>query len=118
MKTNLFLLVVLFASLFVSTSLSQSYIGTWQAKENIGSYNLHQGSGERMTTYSVKFPQPFAKVPEILLSVTQVDASSKTNVRYNVEVMHVDTDGFKIKIRTWADTQLFSISGFWFAKLD
>lgn len=118
MKQRLYSLIILFVFWAGSISFSQTYIGTWAAKENIGSYNLHQGSGERMTTFSVKFPQPFEKTPEILLSVTQVDASSKTNVRYNVEVMHVDTDGFKIKIRTWADTQLYSISGFWLAKLD
>jgi hypothetical protein len=118
MKNYFIPAVILFLSIFTYNSFSQTYIGTWAAKENIGSYNLHQGSGERMTTFSVKFPQPFEKTPEILLSVTQVDASSKTNVRYNVEVMHVDKNGLKIKIRTWADTQLFSISGFWLAKLD
>lgn len=110
-------LMVLFV-FFSLSSFSQTLIGTWTAKENIGSYNLHQGSGERMTTFSVKFPKPFEKSPEIFLSITQLDASSKTNVRYNVEVLHVDTNGFKIKIRTWADTQIFSISGFWLAKLE
>jgi hypothetical protein len=116
MKRNLFIIVFLLS--ISSIAFSQTYIGTWTAKENIGSYNLHQGSGERMTTISVKFPKPFEKTPEVLLSVTELDALSKTNVRYNVESMNVSTDGFKIKIRTWADSQIYSISGFWLAKVE
>jgi hypothetical protein len=117
MKTNIILSLLIITN-FSVLIYSQTYVGTWTAKENIGSYNLHQGTGERMTTVSIKFPAPFEKTPEVMLSVTQLDASSKANVRYNVEIMNADKNGFKIKIRTWADTQLYSISGFWLAKGD
>ena len=112
-KSILFLVII-----FSITSFAQTYMGTWSVKENQPGYNLHTGSGERMTTYSVKFPKPFDKTPKIFLSVTQFDAFHNNNIRYNVEVMSVNTEGFKIKIRTWYDSKIYSISGFWLAKLD
>jgi hypothetical protein len=116
MKNYFFPTVIVLFVFFSLSSFSQTLIGTWSVKENNPGYNLHTGSGERMTTYSVKFPKPFEKTPEVFLSVTEFDGNYSTNTRYNVEVMSVNKEGFKIKIRTWYDTKIFSIAGFWLAK--
>jgi len=50
-----------------------------------------------------------------MLSVTQLDADKGVNTRYNVEVLSVSRDGFTVKIRTWADSKIFGISGYWLA---
>jgi hypothetical protein len=50
-----------------------------------------------------------------MLSITQLDADKTANSRYNVEVISVSRDGFTVKIRTWADSKIFSISGYWLA---
>jgi hypothetical protein len=50
-----------------------------------------------------------------MLSVTQIDADKGFNNRYNVEVLSVSRDGFTVKIRTWADSKVYSISGYWLA---
>jgi hypothetical protein len=48
-----------------------------------------------------------------MLSVTQIDADKGFNGRYNVEVFSVSRDGYTVKIRTWADSKVYSISGYW-----
>jgi len=48
-----------------------------------------------------------------MLSVTQIDADKGFNDRYNVEVFSVSRDGYTVKIRTWADSKVYSISGYW-----
>ena len=63
----------------------------------------------------VKFETPFTKKPQIVLSVTQIDSDQETNLRYNVEAVSISRDGFTIRVRTWADSKLFSISGYWIA---
>ena len=53
-----------------------------------------------------------------MVSVTQLDADKAFNSRYNVEVISVSRDGFTVKIRTWADSKVYSISGYWLAYVE
>ena len=66
-------------------------------------------------TLDVDFEIPFEKIPQVFLSVTQIDADKESNLRYNVEAISISRDGFTIKVSTWADSKIFSISGFWIA---
>jgi hypothetical protein len=66
-------------------------------------------------TIEVNFKNPFEVKPDVILSVAQVDADKVANQRYNVEVMSVSRDAFTIKIHTWSDSKIFSISGYWLA---
>lgn len=66
----------------------------------------------------IKFDKPFEKTPEIILSVSQIDADKNSNIRYKAEALSVSKEGFIIKVRTWADSRIFSISGYWFAAAD
>ena len=66
----------------------------------------------------VKFDKSFTKKPQVILSVTQIDSDKEANTRYNVEAISISRDGFTLKVRTWADSRLFSISGYWIALTD
>lgn len=114
MKNLLTLTALLILVLFVSAS-AQIQSGTWSVKEGQAGYNLHTNQGERAMTISVRFPTPFENKPKVALSVTQIDADKNANQRYNVEAISISRDGFTIKIRTWADSKVFSISGYWIA---
>jgi len=97
------------------TTLAQVQSGTWFVKEGQAGYNLYTNQGESSMTISVKFPTTFENKPKVALSVTQIDADKNANQRYNVEAISVSRDGFTIKIGTWADSKVFSISGYWIA---
>ncbi|AFH48289.1 Hypothetical protein IALB_0577 [Ignavibacterium album JCM 16511] len=114
MKNLLSLTALLILFLIINTS-AQVQSGTWSVKEGQAGYNLHTNQGERATTISVRFPTPFENKPKVALSVTQIDADKNANQRYNVEAISISRDGFTIKIRTWADSKVFSISGYWIA---
>lgn len=112
---NLFNITAVITLFSAVTALAQVQSGTWSVKEGQAGYNLHTNQGERAMTISVKFPTPFENKPKVALSVTQIDADKNANQRYNVEATSVSRDGFTIKIRTWADSKVFSISGYWIA---
>ncbi len=112
---NLFLYAVLLISFSAFNLFAQIQSGTWSVKEGQAGYNLHTNQGERAMTISVRFSTPFENKPQVALSVTQIDADKNANQRYNVEAISISRDGFTIKVRTWADSKVFSISGFWIA---
>lgn len=114
MKKLLSLTAILTLFFLINTS-AQVQSGTWSVKEGQAGYNLHTNQGERAMTISVRFPTPFENKPKVALSVSQIDADKNANQRYNVEAISISRDGFTIKIRTWADSKVFSISGYWIA---
>lgn len=98
---------------FVSAQSVQS--GTWSITPATSGYTLDKGTGERTMTIDIDFNKPFDTKPNVVLSVTQIDADKDFNQRFNIEAMSISRDGFTIKIRTWADSKVYSISGFWVA---
>ncbi len=101
----------------IGTSFAQVQVqsGTWSANYQTSGYTLDKNEGDRSVTIQVDFPEPFDQKPDIVLGVTMLDASTQTNIRYNVSPMSVSRDGFSIKIATWSDAKIFSISGYWMA---
>lgn len=89
--------------------------GSWSVNQSIQGYSLDNNNGERSATIEIKFSKSFKSKPEIILSVTQLDASKDFNSRFNVETISVSRDGFTLKVKTWADSRIFSISGYWIA---
>lgn len=69
-------------------------------------------------TLGIKFDKPFTKKPQVILSVTQIDSDKESNTRYNVEAVSISRDGFTLKVRTWAESKIFSISGYWVGVVD
>jgi len=112
------LAVVLFFVAFSVMASAQTQSGQWSTKAGDSGYNLDNNTGERAMTIEVDFATPYEVKPKVMLSVTQLDADKTFNSRYNVEVISVSRDGFTVKIRTWADSKVFSISGYWLAYVE
>jgi hypothetical protein len=113
MKKLSVLVVVLLFVAFSALASAQTQSGQWLAKAGDSGYNLNTNTGERSMTIEVEFKNPFEAKPKVMLSVTSIDADKGFNNRYSVEVLSVSRDGFTVKIRTWADSKVYSISGYW-----
>ena len=115
MKKLSVLAAVLFVVAFTTMVSAQTQSGQWFSKEGDTDYNLDTNTGERSTTIEINYLKPYDVKPKVIVSVTQIDADKEANSRYNVEVLSVSRDGFTVKIKTWADSKIFSISGYWLA---
>lgn len=113
----LFLMLVLFtSSSFYPQSKIQS--GVWSVSPSLSNYSLDSNNGERVMNIELRFKDPFKQKPNVFISVSQIDADRETNVRYSVEAISVSRDGFTLKVKTWSDSKLFSLSGYWLATSD
>lgn len=102
MKSSVILItaILFFTSVaFVSAQSVQS--GTWSITPATPGYTLDKGTGERTMTIDIDFNKSFDTKPNVVLSVTQIDADKEFNQRFNIEAMSISRDGFTIKIRTW-----------------
>ena len=115
MKQLTVLAAFLFFVAFSTMISAQTQSGQWTTKAGDAGYNLDTNTGERAMTIEVNYPNPYEVKPKVMLSVTQIDGDKAFNQRYNVEVLSVSRDGFTVKIRTWADSKIYSISGYWLA---
>ena len=113
------LAVVFFVVAFSVMASAQTQSGQW-ATQSVGNsgYNLDTNTGERSTTIEVNFVKPYDVKPKVMLSVTQLDADKTFNSRYSVEILSVSRDGFTVKIKTWSDSKVFSIRGYWLAYVE
>lgn len=108
----LFLFLILITTVNAQTK-TQS--GSWSVNQSISGFALDKNEGERAVTIEIKFEKPFTSKPQIFLTTTQLDASKEANLRFNIETISISRDGFTIKISTWADSKIFSMSGYWLA---
>lgn len=108
-------LIILFCSTTISFAQTQVESGKWGINVDTPNYTLSKNQGERSMIINVAFDVPFDVKPDIVLSVTLLDASDKTAIRYDVSAMSVSRDGFSIKVVTWSNTIINSISGSWIA---
>lgn len=112
------LMLVLGLFLMVSAvALSQSQVlsGTWGANSETKNYVLHQNTGDRKYTVEVNFLKPFDEKPDVVIGVTSLDIDKATPVKYAVKPLSISRDGFTVEVKTWGDTKIFSITGFWVA---
>lgn len=114
------LYLISFLLLFIGFASAQTLVqsGQWTVSSASDKYSLDSNQGERTMTLDVDFDRPFETKPDVFLSVTLGDLSNATNARFTVEAMSVSRDGFTIKVRTWADSKIFSIGGYWLAHAD
>ena len=111
--TSIILLAFIILTGFTTAQTMQS--SSWSVNQSLAAYSLDTNDGERTMTIDIDFEAPFKEKPQIFLSVAQIDADKESNLRYNVEAISISRDGFTIKVRTWSDSKLFSISGYWVA---
>lgn len=107
----LFFFIILTVNALAQTVQSSS----WSVNQSLAAYSLDKNNGERAMTIDVDFETPFNQKPQIILTVTQLDSDKESNVRYNVEAISISREGFTLKVRTWSDSKIFSISGYWLA---
>ncbi|HEX9253345.1 MAG TPA: H-type lectin domain-containing protein [Ignavibacteriaceae bacterium] len=114
---NICISILLFSFIFLTgfSSAQTMQSSSWSVNQSLAGYSLDKNDGERTMTIDIDFENSFTEKPQIILSVTQIDSDKETNLRYNVEAISISRDGFTIKVRTWADSKLFSISGYWLA---
>jgi hypothetical protein len=78
-------------------------------------WTLHQGKGSRLWTKRINFDQSFQQTPAVVTGLSLLDIVTDDDIRANVEADNISADGFDIKITTWNDTKLWSITATWFA---
>jgi hypothetical protein len=107
------ILISLFVLASISLNAQTIQSSSWSANQSIEGYSLDKNNGERSIFLDIKFEKPFNKKPQIFLSVTQIDSDKESNLRFNIEAISISRDGFTIRVQTWADSRVFSVSGYW-----
>jgi H-type lectin domain len=108
--------VVLFlGSLTITFSQSKFVTGKYSANMNSSGFTLDKNTGERSYSIDINFLDPFESRPEVIATVSLLDADKGANVRYTVETSAISRDGFTIKITTWDNSKIFGIGGNWIA---
>jgi len=123
-RRSLFLVAFATLMLFSFEGYSQSSIQTGQFNfdRNDPGSKLSQGkignkaAGNRSVTKEVKFRRPFATIPNVLISINNLDArTDERSLRCKVEPKFVTKDGFVIEASTWSDSEVLTIGGTWMA---
>lgn len=113
---NLLLTLGLFLMLsVVAFSQAQVLSGVWGGNSETKYYTLHDNTGERKFTVEVNFLKPFENKPDVTVGITLIDVDISTAVKYAVKPISVSRDGFTVEVKTWGDTKILSIGGFWVA---
>jgi hypothetical protein len=108
-------LLLVFGLTTLSFAQAQVESGKWGLNTSNTGYTLDANAGDRSMTIDVSFAEPFDEKPDIIIGVTMMDATTQTNIRYNVSPMSISRDGFTIKVATWSDSKLYGIGGYWIA---
>jgi hypothetical protein len=115
MKKFLLTLGLFFMVSAVAFSQAQVLSGSWGGNQETKYYTLHENSGERVFTVEVNFLKPFENKPNVVVGVSAIDAVSGGNLRYSLKAKSVSRDGFTVEVKTWGDSKILSIGGFWVA---
>ena len=99
----------------VAFSQAQVLSGTWGASTETKSYTLSANTGDRTITIQVNFLKPFENKPDVVVGISSIDVDKSTAVKYSVRPISVSRDGFTVEVKTWGDTKIMSVSGFWVA---
>lgn len=115
---NIKVLAILFFSLSFLLSAQEMQSDQWRITQSDGGFTLNSGNGDRIMQKEVRFAKPFDSMPDVSVTVTFLDADKNQNVRYDVKAISVSRDGFVIRIKTWNDTKIFGMGGYWFAEAE
>lgn len=113
---NFILISVLFLMLAdVAFNQTKVLSGNWGASSESKSYTLNQNSGDRIITIEISFLKPFDVKPNVVVGISSIDVEKSTAVKYAVKAISVSRDGFTVEVKTWGDTKIYSVTGFWVA---
>jgi hypothetical protein len=82
---------------------------------NRSQWGLSSGTGERDFRATIKFPEAFPSPPKLAVALTGVDFSNSVNSRILIYAEDIEAHEFDVVVHTWADTQIFGVSGVWIA---
>ena len=103
--------------IYSSIALSQTTVlsGNWGASSETRSYTLNQNTGDRTITIEINFLKPFKVKPNVVVGISSIDVDKSTAVKYSVKAISISRDGFTVEMKTWGDTKIYSVTGFWVA---
>lgn len=73
------------------------------------------GTGPREVRQRVSFSETYAAPPVVSVGISMWDLDQKTNQRADISAENIDTAGFDLVFRTWADTRVARIRADWTA---
>jgi hypothetical protein len=73
------------------------------------------GEGPRESRHMIRFPEPFAAPPAVLVGISMWDTDGRTNLRADLVAERITETGFELVFRTWSDTRLARIRADWTA---
>jgi len=77
--------------------------------------SFRDGEGERSFEHIVRFEQPFATVPKILVALSHLDIASYAALRLNITAEKISASGFTLRYFTWGNTQILGLGAQWMA---
>ncbi|HET56024.1 MAG TPA: hypothetical protein ENN33_12525 [Ignavibacteria bacterium] len=117
MKKIIFGLVVIFSFSTLLTA-QEMLSGQWRLTPSDPGFSLNAGNGDRIMQKEIRFAKPFESKPDVSVMISFLDIDKNQNIRYDVKAISVSRDGFVIRIKTWSDTKIFGIGGYWFAEAE
>ena len=77
--------------------------------------SFRDGEGERSFEHIVRFEQPFATVPKILVVLSHLDIASYAALRLTITAEKISASGFTLRYFTWGNTQILGLGAQWMA---
>lgn len=88
--------------------------GTLVCDGNDANWTLNAGSGERVYVARVQYNAAFGNIPMVTASLAGIDVSHGASKVY-VGAVNVDSTGFDLELKTWADTRVWAVVVNWLA---
>lgn len=76
---------------------------------------MWSGTGAREAVVEVLFSKPFKNEPSVQISLQMIDAKNSANLRYDLSPFDIREESFKIRFKTWSDTQIARAVASWIA---
>ncbi|WP_022703920.1 H-type lectin domain-containing protein [Pseudorhodobacter ferrugineus] len=73
------------------------------------------GHGARESRHIVKFPEAYADVPVVTVSMSMWDMDQKSNARADLSAEQITAAGFHLVFKTWGDTRVARVRADWLA---
>jgi len=74
---------------------------------------MRRGNGQRSFVGHINFNKPYKNIPQVMTSLSGLDAGDMHNIRITISASNITTTGFDINIQTWADTSLYLVHISW-----
>lgn len=73
------------------------------------------GAGPRESRHHIRFSEPFAAAPAVMVAISMWDADRETNLRADLSAERITETGFELVFRTWSDTRIARVRADWTA---